>query len=595
MYRVAVFATGVLVMVCAAWFLIPRTSSLGSSTVLARIRVEKTGATQEEQQNYLAGEALIVASPSIVNKAISQDNLGALPSFKDKDVEMAIGNGLHVAPWNKSTRILELQFNARSESDAIAVLSSIMGVYVDRSTRLNDQGNTKTLRELIEKMAKECVLTLDIQRKQREQLIKDSPFAMLDDYKSVLDARASNIALRTRLLTTREGQAAALRSRANVLSKWIEDKNTDEVLSLFGLNDAQVAQAIGADSIVKELLPLFIQKKGLLRKVGRDHPDISKIDQKIAATREFLGKPPTANGETLWDFLQVYVSALNIETKVIDTELASLTKEFELAQAELRDYAHFAVRERQMRDAIETTKKQFDSLASKIETLNVTQPPIIEVVEKPKRKGAVENSRAIGVGLWVLMSVGFVTVLWSMQPKRRAVVAPDRAIIQIPDMRDSDDLFLSPADDDVQLVRAIRQVTSVLQLARLSENRTFVRIVDDSSSIGLALAADLAQRGFSVRLSACSDVDMTTALSRARAIAASKPWGAHLVFAEFTEEEPANEDFHFVLGVERSVSSSMDQTRLVELVVNRPFSEAVGENAILLQLAKPESENGKAA
>ncbi len=587
MKRIAVFLIGIGLLGFAAWWANPRTEPF-ASVIVARLLIERQGLNAEEQKQLLADESLVILSPKIIRDAISRGQLAALPSLKDKDVAKTLGDGLSATPWQGGQRILEVRFRAASESDGVAVLRAVVDAYLESA----DQGsvdNQQTLRDTIEQLSKQCVVTLESQTKQRAELVQTSGFAPLDDYSAILDERAKDVAARIRVLTDKETLAATLRARLEVLDETLKNQDDEELLSLFVLNDPQARMATGAAEIVKKLLPLFQKKSQLLKNVGPDHPDVVKLRVEIAAAREFLGKDPAGDEETLWDFVESYVESLRLQKEMLEREIATLETKYRASQDELREYSGFAVRERQLSDAIATTKRQFDVLINKIEQIRIANPLEVQLVEpaKPLRELAGKQSASfpwmIGISLAL---IGAGALCWFWQPR---VPESDIPTMGFPFHSDLDLLDeLVSERRSVAVDQAIQQINAVVRLAKFGEDRYYFVLLGDRAEvpgIGLHMAAELAQKGFRVQLLGGESAHGASLLEAGQSLALTRSWGDRLSIGELGDGAVRGKfDYCFVVGLaQSSIDQYLDPLHVVELHVGESHQLSFSKDMIQLE------------
>jgi hypothetical protein len=587
MKRIAVFLVGIGLLGFAAWWANPRTEPF-ASVIVARLLIERPGLDAGEQKQLLADESLVILSPKVLRGAISRGQLARLPSLKDKDVAKTLGDGLTAAPWQVGQRILEIHFRAKAEADGVAVLRAVVDAYLELSAQ-ESTDTQRTLRDTIEQLSKQCVVTLEAQTKQRAELVLSSRFAPLDDYSEILDEQAKDIAARTRALTEKEVVAATLRARLEVLDEALKHQDDQEIFSLFILNDPQARVATGAAEIVVKLLPLFQKKSQLLKNVGPDHPDVVKVRGEIAAAREFLGKDPVGDEETLWDFVKSYVEALRLQKQMVEREVAALETKFRADQDELREYSRFAVRERQLSDAIATTKRQFDVLVNKIEQIRIAFPLEVKLVEpaKPLRELAGSESGNLP---WMLgLSLGLVAagaLLWSWQPRNPESDIPTIGFPFHSDLNLLDELVSDHRSLAVD--QAIQQISAVVRLAKFGEGRNYFVILGDRAEvpgIGLHVAAELAQQGCRVQLLGGDSAHGASLLAAGQSLALTKHWGDRLSIRELGDTNSQREfDYCLVVGLAQSmINEYLDPLNVVELHVGDTHQRLIHQDMIQLE------------
>jgi DNA-directed RNA polymerase subunit H (RpoH/RPB5) len=481
--RSIVFFLGLASIAILASYLVPANTHRGGFTFVARLAID--GSAASDRERFLSDQALKIVSPSVVQRAILIGRLDELASYKDGDIAALLTQSLSATRWEKGESIIEVKMRCRSKADGRAALQAILDAFVEYSTEPGSIDQITELRTEIEQMANHCVVTLESQMAQRKKLVMDSPYPVLDDYDALLKEHANTVSRRTRLLTQREAESAALRARGKVLRAAVDETNHEEVLSLFALNDSETRQVTGAGDIVKQLLPLFQEKKELLKRVGQDHPDVLKVDRKISAAREFLGKAPDGGETSLWDFLNSYISALELQQRMLDAEIAELENGLRAAEEKLRGGSEFAVRERQLREAIATTKKQFDLLAAKVASIVVSSPIHVQIVEPP-RLDEGEQGESSMVSLFVLGLLSTVVWLWVCSPWRSGGKPEAMADGPVIRFSASDNVSgFAEHETPAGFGTKIRELVAVIRLANFCEDRNQVVIRAEEDSAGL--------------------------------------------------------------------------------------------------------------
>ena len=489
MKRLIVFVGGLVLIVGVASYVIPARNQLGATLVIARVRVE--GGAANRRKAILADECLRIVSPNVVDNAIKTGRLRQLASYKDVDLARVLQNDLEAIPWGRGDRVIEIRLKCASEADGKAALGAVIDAYVELFSAGSDSRETYTeLRADIEQFVSHCTVTLQAQISQHQELVSDSKFAVLPNYETVLEDRASAVSRRTRVLTEKEIKAASLRARASVLSAAVDKRDQEQVLSLFALDDPDAREETGATAIIAELLPLFHERKEALKRVGKDHPDVVRITRKIASTREFLGRPAEGGEDSLWDFVDTYVSSLQMQLRVVEKEIDELEGGLEKSQAELKGLSSFVVRERQLREAIETTKRQFDVLSKKIDSLDGVGPQLdIEIVELPRLAQLKDDRSHFGAVFLGVVGIA-VIIAFGLGQRSEPALGP---VIRFPALGQ-----MGPSTIEGN----IRQITAIVQLARYSDdrNQVVVRAREEiAHTIVDGVAAELERIGVDVQ------------------------------------------------------------------------------------------------
>ena len=585
MKRFVVFLVGVLAIGSAAYYLRPGATGIGDDTIVARIRVQRPGQTPQEEKSLLEAEVSRIVSKEVIATAIKQGRLDNLPSMKNEAIAELLNERLKASIWPKTRNVIELRFESKSEMDGMTVLNAVIDAYVGQAQSVGVADDETEFRRLLEEWTQTCSVTLASQRNQRDELVEKAVFPILDDYGPTLEQRAEAVAARTRLLTEKEGKIAALRSRVNVIEKLREDKDEKELLSFFLLNDPQARVSIGADAIVRDLLPLFQEKKEILKRVGREHPDVLKVDRKISVVREFLGRDPRGKEETMWEFMQTYVDVLVTEAAMHEAEADMLKADDQKMKDELLAYSKFAVRERQLREAIATSERQFSTLAEQVNAFQVEKSLQIEVVETPKASQDVTEGNAN----WILILVGMLVLGVSMA--WRATWLAKRALVGTPDSNldpESPTILVPVADAvwkngaDCRLTvaerEAIRRVAMVVRLAKFVDDRDhaiFRSMRPESVGIAWYLAQELALDGERVEMV----VEEPELLEQIRQRADETVGESRVIVSNaLSADSRSNAEYHLMLG--GGCIGVAEHLRTVEFQTD---SREVGMNVVILR------------
>lgn len=552
MKKLLVFGVGVCLIGAAAWSWMPKSAggSGGRDVPVVRLRIEQPGLSSDAQQRFLAEETLVITGPELLDAAIQRGRLDLLPTLKDADARQRLASALTAEPWQESTRILELQIDGFPETDGSAILRAVAEAYVERRGPSEQTLQLQTLQDDIRQLASQCVVTLEAQTEQHKKLVGEAKFPVLDDYDEALKARSEAVSERTRLVTQKEIEAAAVRSRVTVIEEAAEQNDQEALLALFGLDDKGATQQVNTAQITKTLLPLYMSRQQLLSKVGRDHPDVVKVNRDIAAAHELLGLSGDPADTSLWDFMKTYVQSLRMTQRAVELELETLNAELDKAQAELLEYSQFAVRERQLREAVATTKRQFELLDAKISEIKIAPPVEVEIVAGPAPRSSLKSSSLVP---WLLGLIGLSTcgAAWLLGvPSRSKDTAPalERPLRVSPHLAGEQSGEFNAASS-----RELRQLAMVLQLARFSEDRTVVRIHGPAAA-SRRLAAATAEALRTCGLTA--DIE-------------GAPTEPPLVDQRHVSQRGTN-DFVFVMG---AAAAECDELRQINLVLDESLTE----------------------
>ncbi|MFO1095496.1 MAG: polysaccharide biosynthesis tyrosine autokinase [Planctomycetaceae bacterium] len=320
------------------------------------------------QKNPLDTYAVLICSPTIVQKAIEDGNLAQLPSLKGANRVNVIIGGLTAEPHEDSPDILNLMYAGNNQGDTQKILNAVINAFVQH---LEEQQQKSSAVEL--KIITDTKDQLQAQLSQHED-----EYAKFRDDAGLLYTQEGGINIHQQRLAEIESRRSALRIEQSETKSQIETiqaalargAKREALLLMADQLDQSAATAAAtttsgqpqAMSFISHLLPLITELQEKRENVGAKHPDVLALEARINLTRDLLKEQSGVNvsGEPL-DMVQVYVESLNEKLAAKDKNLASLDELYSKDSEAARIYGSKENQDRAWRNRIEQDKKLCDA------------------------------------------------------------------------------------------------------------------------------------------------------------------------------------------------------------------------------------------
>jgi polysaccharide biosynthesis transport protein len=327
-------------------------------------------------EDYLATHLIIIASPSIISRAVEKGNLSALATFAgDSNPTAKIIAGLKVTrevSSGSTSNILNLSFRGPVEKDCAIVLSAVVESYKEflDTTYRNVSDDTV---KLINKAAE--VLETKLTRLEGEFRKFRLEHPMLwrgKDGVNILQDRMFTIEAKRSALLVREAEA---KERLSNFQKAIKDgRSRKDLLAMIG--DAEMRLPGAGDktgSPPEDLLaPLELEEQVLLEDYGVDHPKVKAIRQRIAFLRQ--RKVADAGGEDGLrprDPVQAHLDSLQRDLDAAQSSAEALAKLFQHEQAQAMESVNAGIQEDAYRTDIGRHQQLFDSVVKRLQEMSL--------------------------------------------------------------------------------------------------------------------------------------------------------------------------------------------------------------------------------
>jgi len=380
--------------------------------------------------NYVAAHVTLIKSPLIIQRAVADGQLGALPGFSGADnAAVQIGESLIVEGGQpdsvgSSTNILNLSFQGTDPDVCQRVLDAVIASYQSFLDETYEHFNENTL-TLITTKAEEFLRQL--QKKEREYRVFRQTIPLLQKGKeggSFSEDRLTAIEAERSALRIRRAKAE---SRLETIRQALHNgEDRQQLLAMVSqwTRDAS-AHPSGDDTADQRVFPLLLEENLLLQRFGARHPKVRSVQQQIALVRKFWGGFPDLAGDAAGpnsdaersDPLQAHVELLEREIKELKSLDGTLEKLFRQEYEDTRKLTDYEFGDSQFRSEIARAQQFYDGLMTQLQGINfgkdmggyvtsVITPAGLGVLVEPKL------SRILPVGLFLGLLAGMSLAYW---------------------------------------------------------------------------------------------------------------------------------------------------------------------------------------
>jgi capsular exopolysaccharide synthesis family protein len=339
-------------------------------------------------EDYVSTHLVLVRSPLVIERAVKKRQLGGLRSFAGQDPVAAIRAGL-AADREKpkdagpsavpNNNIINLTFAGPDPGDAEAVLNAVVDSYRDFLDETYRNVSDNTL-DLITRAGN--LLRTDIAEKERKyrEFRRASPLLLRGADGATV--HASRVLELQRKETGLLERAAELRERLKAVEKAKADGKPEAVLVYLATRplDRAAAAPDNEQALEKTLFPLLIEEKKLLQTFGPDHPDVVRVREQIAMTRDLFKRLDTiskqgdeAGRPAASDRLDAVVQALQSELALVETTRTGLTNLLKDEVTEARKLEAFEIQDKAFVEDIARTNKVLDETLKRLEQINLVR------------------------------------------------------------------------------------------------------------------------------------------------------------------------------------------------------------------------------
>ncbi|MCA9140267.1 MAG: polysaccharide biosynthesis tyrosine autokinase [Planctomycetales bacterium] len=506
-------------------------------------------------EDYLATHLAVIASPLIVERAISASNLASLECFADledpdEDLVDVIISDLEVEGGSRdlgesADSIMTLAYRCSVPEDCPIVVRALLDSYEAFHTEVYHGMSDNTVALIMQ--ARDLLKTdLAEQEEFYSQFRQASPLVSKGtDEVDPLQDRLTTIEQQRSALLLRE---AEVRRQLLALDQAQRDgSDYDQLLTIVSelrqLSAATDGSSAVSTTLENQLIQLVDGEQRLLEHYGPNHPHVLTMRQRIADTRRFFILPTAAHvpdaGDQLvsgsssaaTDLVDVYRNYLQQELKYIEISKELLTDLYDQEHEVAKQHSIFQVKDESFQRNIERTEALYDVVLSRLQEASLVKdfggfetrviaPPRIGEKVSPSRRIILPASMFVGIVLGCLMSL--VSEFWdggfqSCEHVQQQLGIP--VVGRIPQFRGSNNTdrvsefcdavpdpmlcaFYEPRSATSETFRSLR--TSLI-LGDVDETSRVIQVTgpspqDGASTVASNLAVSLAQTGKRVLL-----------------------------------------------------------------------------------------------
>jgi uncharacterized protein involved in exopolysaccharide biosynthesis len=394
---------GLLVGGVAAWFLPPVYQSSAQILVVKKRPDAVTGVDtrQMSAEEFVSPAQDLLKSFLIINRAIREKELAALPSFVNEELELTdvIRNALTVTTTKglpSQGTILKLYYRGPVPDDCRAVLTGLLASFKDFIDAKHQTVSKDTI-ELI--LREKHNLERELAEKETAYQKFRAQAPLLGKGKDGLELRQERFnsiqAKRSGLLLQRVEVEAQLASLEAALKAGRGPEALRALLAELVHRDAGEHGREKTLSVQEQLFPLLLEERKLLDQHGAKHPEVLAVRHRIEAARRLLVLPPAAwKGATdavaasaaLDDPVELHLQLLRQRLQHVKTSEELLAKVFQSEQDEARQLAVFEIQNEAQRSGIAFRQQLFETLVKRFNEVSLVRDVggyEIEVMEPP--------------------------------------------------------------------------------------------------------------------------------------------------------------------------------------------------------------------
>lgn len=322
----------------------------------------------------------VLASPTVIARAVEKFNLATLPSLRDSDnPTLKIVGGLGVESKSTGGTLVTLTYRGSESKDCAAIVDALMKTYQEFVGETYQNFSDETIKLITE--AKDVLLKqLTEKETAYREFRQQAPLLWRGDQGSnIHEARLSGI----------EGSRASLivemtqtKGRLETLEAAIASGGNREALSLLATNATAAAANAGngagrispRNAFEERWFSLLLDEQSLLEEHGKDHPKILAHKRKMDFIRDHLGGKTATDGLLAGgDFLSIYVESLRQELKWQEVKMASLNSLFEEERDAAKSLNVYQVQDEGFRSEISRVQLLFGAVIKRLDEINLVK------------------------------------------------------------------------------------------------------------------------------------------------------------------------------------------------------------------------------
>jgi capsular exopolysaccharide synthesis family protein len=336
----------------------------------------------ERQVNYedeLSTHMILICSPKIVGRAMSEYNLASLMSLRGEEAPLAkIIEGLSTERGGDrqapDPNVFELAYEGLDSQDCQTVLRAILNTYQDFLGETYQDFDDKIyglINEARGKLGKELIEKETAYRDFRQQ----SPLLFKGkEGENLHELRMAEIETARSQVLVRNSQTQA---RLDAIGAAIKRGGNREALMMLAANAEDTggspATRTGRTEFERQLFMTLLEEQMLLEPYGPDHPKVLATQKKMQLIREHLGTMPLPEGseDGPIDLLALYVESLRLELEVGKEEVAKLDETFDAQRDRAKEMRTFLIDDETMRREIDRIDSLYSVVVKRLEEMDL--------------------------------------------------------------------------------------------------------------------------------------------------------------------------------------------------------------------------------
>lgn len=340
----------------------------------------------EADSGYTDGLATLLTSAVVVEKAVENDDLGALSSLRGLDnPTSAIVRGLRVSGSSaRAGELIRFTYQSQIPEDCPKVLDAVIGAYQDFLSKTYKDVNEETIK-LITKAKDELDRQLTETENKRRELRYDSPLIYEGESArsvhegrllAIESVRSQAVLENSKLQADIDAIRAAMdrgtsREAINLMVGHAQD------LSETGAGDETAVGSPGT-STEDQIFPLLLEEQLLLEKYGADHPEVQQVHRRIEIMRGHLQVKNTVEVKTEdepepKDFFEIYLESLSGQIKMNERTIVGMTDLFEKERKSAKSLATYQIADETYRSEVARKERLFNAVLNRLEEINLAQ------------------------------------------------------------------------------------------------------------------------------------------------------------------------------------------------------------------------------
>jgi len=312
-------------------------------------------------------------------RAAKDNSLLKLPSLAEAgNAVQAISAGLKVTRSEVSDDVLEIVYMGPNAGDCKKVLDAVLESY-KRWLQSTQQGNQAELEQILLSGKQDLERRIKENREAYSEFRQGAKLLFQGDrgvnyyedrLKKVEEERHLKMLEMQQLQVQFDAMNEALSRGASkeallLMANMLERENQQ--------NHSQSTDGVivRMDPVLKELMPMMLERETLLESFGEGHPQVRKLEKRIEAVRSIF-QENQATGQKK-DLLSIHLESMTERIGSLKKEGDQLNIAFETAKAESKKMQADLLRDSQLTEEHAQLKQWFDTLVQKLNKFDVTK------------------------------------------------------------------------------------------------------------------------------------------------------------------------------------------------------------------------------